>query len=339
MPLMTRCPHCQTVFRITPEQLRAHGGRVRCGRCLQIFSGLETLVPDVQAPAAAEAAAVETAATERTTETIAENAFAAGAGEPAPEVPDVSLEFLPEPPAVIPEESAAGRLPGEAVEEAAEEKAEAGPAAEAEAEIRTEMQMEGEAPAAPPVEAPAGNPFMQEDVQEGAEAGEAMPANGRRRPWLLAASVLLALVLGAQAVYFYRGDIAARHPLARQWLNAACARMACTVPLPQLPKSVLIEASDLQLVDPARPERIQLTATLRNHAGHAVGYPALDLVLTNANDHTLARRIFLPVEYLGSGRDPHGGLAANAELTVRLALDTGNLGAAGFRLAVLAAPR
>jgi hypothetical protein len=106
-----------------------------------------------------------------------------------------------------------------------------------------------------------------------------------------------------------------------------------------LPKSVLIEASDLQLMDPARPERIQLTATLRNHAGHAVAYPALDLVLTNANDHTLARRIFLPAEYLGGGRDVQGGLAANAELTVRLALDAGNLGAAGFRLAVLAAPR
>ncbi|MBX3665340.1 MAG: zinc-ribbon domain-containing protein [Burkholderiales bacterium] len=349
MPLMTRCPHCQTVFRITPEQLRAHGGQVRCGRCLQIFNGLETLVPDAPAPAVAEAtmvepaqadtvpfaAVVETVATEGTTETIAEHASAAGAGEPAPEVPDVSMAFLPEPPAPIPEESAAGGLPGETVEEAVEEKAEAGP--EAEAEMQTAIQTEGEAPAAPPVEAPAGNPFMQQDdVQEGA----AMPANGqRRRPWLLAASVLLALALGAQAVYFYRGDIAARHPLARQWLNAACARLACTVPLPQLPKSVLIEASDLQLVDPARPERIQLTATLRNHAGHAVGYPALDLVLTNANDHTLARRIFLPAEYLGGGRDPHGGLAANAELTVRLALDTGDLGAAGFRLAVLAAPR
>jgi hypothetical protein len=103
-------------------------------------------------------------------------------------------------------------------------------------------------------------------------------------------------------------------------------------------KAVLIEASDLQLVDPARPDRIQLTATLRNHAGHDVAYPALDLVLTNATDHTLARRIFLPADYLGSNRDPHAGLTANAELTVRLTLDTGNLGAAGFRLALLPAP-
>jgi len=144
--------------------------------------------------------------------------------------------------------------------------------------------------------------------------------------------------LAAQAIYFYRGELASRHPLARQWLNAACAHAGCTVPLPRMTKALLIEASDLQLLDPARPDRIQLTATLRNHAGHDVAYPALDLVLTNANDHTLARRIFLPAEYLGNNRDPRAGFAANAELTVRLALETGNLGAAGFRLALLPAP-
>lgn len=331
MPLMTRCLHCQTVFRITPEQLRAHGGRVRCGRCLQVFNGLETLVPEAPVPASADATAFDpatagaapaipvpadgAAVAETAAQSVNEGVAAAAPAETAPvEAPTELIEILPEPPATVPEETQAGGTPGEPEEV----KAEPG------------MQAPVEAPAGAPAEEPAGNPFMQEEV----------PAAERpRRPWLLAASVLLALVLGAQAVYFYRGDIAARHPQARQWLTAACAQMGCAVPLPQLPKSVLIEASDLQLADPSRPERIQLTATLRNHAGHAVAYPALDLVLTNANDHTLARRIFLPAEYLGSGRDPQSGLAANAELTVRLALDTGNLGAAGFRLAVLAAPR
>jgi len=335
---MTRCSHCQTVFRITPEQLRAHGGRVRCGRCLQVFNGLETLVPDVQAPIAAGTAAAEAvqadiapaeAAGGTLAASIATEKSAADAPAPGPAVPENpatagSIEILPEPPVAVPEEPPAGLMPLEAEET----KTETGAEAKEEAEIRL---AEDEAPAAPAAEVSADNPFMQEAMPQANEP--------KRRPWLLAAVVLLALVLGAQAVYFYRGDIAARHPQARQWLNAACARIACTVPLPQLPKSVLIEASDLQLMDPARPERIQLTATLRNHAGHAVAYPALDLVLTNANDHTLARRIFLPAEYLGGGRDAQGGLAANAELTVRLALDTGDLGAAGFRLAVLAAPR
>jgi len=46
MSLLTRCTHCHTVFRITSEQLQAHGGKVRCGRCLQIFDGMVALAPD-----------------------------------------------------------------------------------------------------------------------------------------------------------------------------------------------------------------------------------------------------------------------------------------------------
>ncbi|MCX7896828.1 MAG: zinc-ribbon domain-containing protein [Rhodocyclaceae bacterium] len=41
--MRTRCPHCQTVFRITAEQLRARAGRVRCGRCRQVFDALANL--------------------------------------------------------------------------------------------------------------------------------------------------------------------------------------------------------------------------------------------------------------------------------------------------------
>jgi hypothetical protein len=83
---------------------------------------------------------------------------------------------------------------------------------------------------------------------------------------------------------------------------------------------------------------IQLTATLRSYASYDLGYPALDLVLTNANEHALARRIFTPDEYLDQSRDPQAGIPANAEITVALDLDTGNLNAAGFRLDLLPAP-
>lgn len=175
----------------------------------------------------------------------------------------------------------------------------------------------------------ADNPFARPHA-------ELRPAIPRRR--LMIAAGMLAVVLAAQAVFFYRSEVAARFPLAKQGLVWLCAQAGCAVRLPQRPQSILIEASDLQVIDPANPNRIQLTATLRNHAGYDVAYPALDLVLTNVNDHTLARRIFLPADYLGAGRDVDAGVAANAEMTVRLALETGNLGAAGFRLAVLAAP-
>ena len=37
MALATRCPHCDTVFRLDPHLLAPHDGRVRCGHCQEIF--------------------------------------------------------------------------------------------------------------------------------------------------------------------------------------------------------------------------------------------------------------------------------------------------------------
>lgn len=35
--MYTQCPTCKTVFRVTPEQLAAANGKVRCGRCMLVF--------------------------------------------------------------------------------------------------------------------------------------------------------------------------------------------------------------------------------------------------------------------------------------------------------------
>jgi len=42
---VTRCPHCQTAFRVNQLQLEAASGMVRCGKCLTVFNGLDSLVP------------------------------------------------------------------------------------------------------------------------------------------------------------------------------------------------------------------------------------------------------------------------------------------------------
>lgn len=42
--LFTRCPNCQTVFRITAGQLSLREGRVRCGQCHGVFDGRRYLV-------------------------------------------------------------------------------------------------------------------------------------------------------------------------------------------------------------------------------------------------------------------------------------------------------
>lgn len=53
--MKSRCPNCQTVFRVTPEQLKARAGKVRCGQCQAVFNALDSLLeeekPATHAPA------------------------------------------------------------------------------------------------------------------------------------------------------------------------------------------------------------------------------------------------------------------------------------------------
>lgn len=50
---ITRCPHCDTSFRVTDAQLAAARGAVRCGACLLVFTATEHLVlPPAEEPEA-----------------------------------------------------------------------------------------------------------------------------------------------------------------------------------------------------------------------------------------------------------------------------------------------
>jgi predicted Zn finger-like uncharacterized protein len=298
MSLVTRCPRCRTLFRVTPAQLQARTGRVRCGRCMHAFDAYEAL--------AAEAG----------------NVLAA----PQP-VDGLEAE----------KQEARAQAP----------KASAAPTPPAAASARVELAGANAAPAAAPgvapirpaaparaAEAPA-EPVADADEQPRLAALMQKPTTAHL--WSIGAAALV-LVLLFQVLFAYRSDLAARSPAFRSVLSAVCEHAGCRVSLPQRPDLVRIEASDVHMVDAGRPQLIQLTATLRSYAGYDVGYPALDLVLTNANEHALARRIFTPDEYLDQSRDPQAGIPANAEITVALDLDTGNLNAAGFRLDLLPAP-
>ena len=274
MSMITKCTSCGTTFRVTPQQLQAHDGQVRCGYCMTVFDGLKALVT---LPDAAQESPLRDA----------------GAGAPA------GFDLEPVEPATAPAQPAAPR----ALETAYEEH-DYGPAP-------TQLSFD-------------------DQFQAGLSPRAA-------RLWAVGAA-LLAFALGGQAAYYYRAELAARYPGLKPALVQFCGLLDCTVSPPQRPKQIAIEASDLQVMDPARPRLIQLTATLRNHAGHDLGYPALDLVLTNTKEHTLARRIFLPKDYLERGRDIAAGIPANAEITILLDLDTGDLNPAGFRLDLLPAP-
>lgn len=165
---------------------------------------------------------------------------------------------------------------------------------------------------------------------QGFVSDEPVPRRHRDRAWAVGSGVLL-LVLAAQFAYVFRVGIADALPRARPWLEQACVPLGCTVPYPRNIQDWSIESSDL-VSDPQNPARMTLTAILRNRAELTQDFPALELTLTDTQDRPVARRVLGASEYLPPGAQAGPGLAANAEVTLTLALDTGDLNAAGYRL-------
>jgi predicted Zn finger-like uncharacterized protein len=280
MSMYTRCPQCETVFRVTPQQLQASSGQVRCGRCQEVFDAFAALSSQLP-PSATPAEAPE-------------------AGQSAP----------------------AGETPPAARRQAAPahwDSARAGPAV-------GERRLESPAAAAPAVLDEVAPLTLPEELFG------APPAGQRRMLLWGLASVGLSVMLLAQALWFFPGDFAARLPAARDTLQRFCEWTGCQLALPRLPEQLFIEASDLQLLDPAHPSEVLLTATIRNRAPLVQAFPLLDLTLTDQTNQTAARKVFAPDEYLDRSVDRSQGLGANQEVSLRLYLDTGNVKPAGYRL-------
>ena len=166
--------------------------------------------------------------------------------------------------------------------------------------------------------------------------------------WLLGA-IFLAVVLLAQASYFFRVDIAARLPGLKPALTLYCAWLKCTIPLPKNADLISIESSDLE-ASPTQSSIVDLNVILRNRAPYTQAYPNLELTLTDITDQVLARRNFLPAEYLKADEDKKlgadekpgeekkqsddekQGLSAGREISIKLHLDTTDLQPTGYRL-------
>ena len=66
--MITRCPSCNTHFRVHAEQLAARAGQARCGKCNRVFDALEHLIEEsarAREPAPTHAADISAEARER----------------------------------------------------------------------------------------------------------------------------------------------------------------------------------------------------------------------------------------------------------------------------------
>jgi predicted Zn finger-like uncharacterized protein len=156
----------------------------------------------------------------------------------------------------------------------------------------------------------------------------------RSRVWTALGFVaipVLVVALAAQAIFHFRDSLAARVPATRPALVGLCALAGCDIrPLRDV-AALSIDASDLQ-ADPAHRGLLVLTATVRNRAPYPVGYPHLELTLTDAQDRVVVRRALSPADYASGTADTAAGIPGNGEVPVRLFIDASATSQAGYRL-------
>jgi len=330
----TLCPHCNTRFKVDEAQLESHHGMVRCGQCLKAFNARTNFVPEQPNPQlelpilAEQVAAAETGATIEEAVPFEETATVEETGLTEADQPENEQSAeIQSPETAHPEVTPTEVAPPETASEETPRTAKTDPAP-AERDSET-----------PPTEQPSSDIAVLQPmtlaeqvaiVQEGDDA-EPLPKN-RRWPWV-AASILLVLVLFAQAAYFFRVDLAARMPGLKPALTVYCKLLRCSVPLPQKTDLMSIESSDLES-DPAHENRVVLNALLRNRAPYAQAFPDLELTLNDTNDKPLARRTLKPKDYLPPQENEQTGLLPNHELSVKLQLGTADLKPTGYRLAL-----
>ncbi len=270
-PAVTQCPECSTRFKVSDDQLAAHHGIVRCGRCSAVFNAAEHLHND----------------------------------EPSPQLslPIVAVED--------------GILPGAAITEISGINETVTP--------RTEITL-GD------LNGPdftVQHSLSTQELPDHEEVAKPMPKH-HHWPWIIGSSLMLLLLLG-QALYFFRVELAAHLPGLKPALTSYCKLFNCAVPLPKKADMMSIESSDLE-ADPLQANLITLSALLHNRASYTQAYPNLELSLTDMQDKVVARRVFIPSEYLKVGEDEKPGLAANREVNVKLRLDTTDLKPTGYKL-------
>ncbi|MHB8951134.1 MAG: zinc-ribbon and DUF3426 domain-containing protein [Rhodoferax sp.] len=305
MSLITRCPSCETLFKVVPDQLRVSEGWVRCGQCKDIFDAALHLLPATPAPqwplapepelpddlSGLDAAQSPVLGGTQVDEVLTE-----------PMVSVLELEELDQ--SKLPAEALDVSLLAAATVAASELAADDGAGAEVEAEVETESEPEPE----PEAETEAVEPSFLQKTEK---------STVWRKPLMRATLALLslALLLGlvGQMVLHERDRIVALEPGLRPLLLAACGPLNCVLsPLRHI-ESIVIDSSSFARL---QGDAYRLNFTVKNTADTPLALPAIELTLTDLGDRPVVRRVLLPAE-LGVKSDT---LAAGAEWPISLPL-------------------
>lgn len=307
MSEVTLCPQCATRFKVSDEQLEAHDGLVRCGRCQNVFNAREYLQQDEPSPQLSLLIDEEPAPV---TQDSGDDTIKLPVAEPSPTGEEVAIADSGE--------SGASDVPNDETREAPPDDESYHPDLTPIPNL-TELEEE-------PTTLAQQVQFVDDPVEVDKTSAS------KPRPYL--ATVLgttLLLLLSAQGTYYFRDTLAVKLPGLKPLLVDLCGRLDCSIQLPHDVDALSIVSSELE-ADAKLVNVITLHALLQNRARYSQAWPSLELTLTDSRDDAIARRTFHPADYLKNKDDLERGIGRNREQEIALKLDTTDLRPSGYRL-------
>lgn len=349
--LFTRCPECETTFRVTDDTLKKAHGQVRCGRCASVFNAYAELRdPNGKSFDRTEPPAVPAARPPAAQETSAAPPAAAAPSPPpaateAPASPSAALEAAPSPARDAPAEQATPGVPDPiaaalGVDSLEEIVAQVEQAAEAESAFESASEVSPAAAESPALagedgEAQIEEPISAKEVDEVLTSPvivrtprdawppfAAPPASAPepRRSWWAAASAVALVTLALQVLNHFRTELAGNSAIG-SWLQGTYSVFGVEVE----PRWDVNQYEIVEWVATAEPNArglgsLKITAHIMNRGPMQQPYPAVKLELKDRWEDAVGRRLFAPSEYLPRdvprARMMAAGETARAEIEV-----------------------
>lgn len=146
-----------------------------------------------------------------------------------------------------------------------------------------------------------------------------------------AGSAVLLLLLFLQVMTTFRNPLAAQFPQWKPTLVALCKLSGCQVDLPAQIEALAIEQGELQTI---KDQTFSYVSLLRNQSRSVQAWPSIELILNDANDKPVLRRVIAPRDYLPANIDVSKGFAPRSEQTIKLYFALDQLTASGYHIAI-----
>jgi hypothetical protein len=187
--------------------------------------------------------------------------------------------------------------------------------------------------------APDAAEEQEESVLPPADEEPAFVTQGRRRAQsgkalrvaMAIGSVVLLLLLFLQVMTTFRNPLAAQFPQWKPTLVTLCQLSGCQVDLPAQIEALAIEQGELQTL---KEQTFSYVSLLRNQSRSVQAWPSIELILNDANDKPVLRRVIAPRDYLPATIDVSKGFAPRSEQTIKLYFALDQLTASGYHIAI-----